>query len=74
MPDLREAAPDEVAQALAHALIFSGKRRHHQSDALMADIVAKRLVEHLQLAGYVIMKSPAASAHSTTGGRTAEPG
>lgn len=50
MPDLREATPDEVAQSLAHALIFSGKRRHHQSGALMADIVAKRLVGHLQLA------------------------
>jgi hypothetical protein len=42
--------------ALAFALEFEGRKRWHDADAFMADIVAKRLVRHLQRAGYVVMK------------------
>jgi hypothetical protein len=30
----------------------------HQADEIMAEIVARRLVEHLARAGFVIMKRP----------------
>jgi hypothetical protein len=31
----------------------------HNADEIMAEIVAKRLVEHLERAGFVVMKRPA---------------
>jgi len=43
----------------AHALRFQGRKRVHNADEIMAEIVARRLVEHLERAGYVIMKKPA---------------
>ena len=30
----------------------------HNADEIMAEIVAKRLVEHLERAGFVVMKRP----------------
>ena len=36
-----------------------GRARVHNTDAIMAEIVAKRLVEHLVRAGFVVMKRPA---------------
>ena len=45
---LTPADPDELAAALAFALRFSGRKRAHDADTFMADIVAKRLVEHLE--------------------------
>lgn len=46
------------ASALALAPRYSGHKRLH-NDELMAEIVVKRLVEHLERAGFVIMKRPA---------------
>jgi hypothetical protein len=46
---LAPADPDELTAALAFALRFSGRKRAHDADAFMAEIVAKRLVEHLDL-------------------------
>jgi hypothetical protein len=64
MADLDEkltpADPDDLAAALAFALRFEGRKRQHDSDAFMADIVAKRLVRYLERARYVVMKRPAA--------------
>ena len=58
---LRPAYPEDLASALAFALRFHGRRRTHDADEIMAEIVAKRLVEHLERAGFVVMKrSPAA--------------
>jgi hypothetical protein len=61
MPDadrLARADPADLAQALAFALCFQGRKRVHTADELMAQIVAKRLVEHLERAGFVLMKRP----------------
>ena len=58
-PDkLTPADPRDIADALAFALRFDGRKRVHSADELMSAIVAKRLVEHLERAGFVIMKRP----------------
>jgi hypothetical protein len=59
------AAADDVRDALAFALRFDGRKRARTANALMAQITAERLVEHLQLSGFVVMKKPPAKAHST---------
>jgi hypothetical protein len=62
MPDdkLVPADPGDLAAALAlaFALRYAGRKRTHNADEIMAEIVAKRLVEHLQRAGFVVMKRP----------------
>ncbi len=62
MPDDRDklspATAEEVADALAFALRFQGRKRVHNADELMSSIVAKRLVEHLERCGFVVMKKP----------------
>jgi hypothetical protein len=65
MADLRDekltpSDPDDLAAALAFALQFEGRKRWHDADGFMADIVARRLVRHLERAGYVVMKRPTA--------------
>ena len=58
-PDkLTPADPRDIADALAFALRFDGRKRVHSADELMSAIVAKRLVEHLERAGFVVMKRP----------------
>ena len=52
------ATAEDVANALAFALRFSGRKRVHNADELMSAIVAKRLVEHLERSGFVVMKRP----------------
>ena len=56
---LCRATAEDVAAALAFALRFQGRKRVHNADEIMAEIVAKRLVEHLERAGFVVMKRPA---------------
>ncbi len=59
-PDrLTPATPDDLADALAFALRFDGRRPKHDAAEMMAAIVAKRLVEHLERVGFVVMKRPA---------------
>ena len=61
MPDadnLTPADPSDLADALAFALRFHGRKRVHKADEIMAEIVAKRLVEHLERADFVVMKRP----------------
>jgi hypothetical protein len=55
---LTPADPNDLATGLAFALKFEGRKRWHDADALMADIVAERLVRYLERAGYVVMKRP----------------
>ncbi len=43
---------------IAYALRFQGRKRVHNADEIMAEIVAKRLVDHLERAGFVVMKKP----------------
>jgi hypothetical protein len=58
-PDrLTLATPDDLADALAFALRFDRRRRKHDAAEIMARIVAKRLVEHLERSGFVVMKKP----------------
>jgi len=62
MPDERDtltpATAEDLADALAFALRFQGRKRVHNADEIMAEIVAKRLVEQLERAGFVVMKKP----------------
>ena len=55
---LTPASPEDLASALAFALRFHGRKRTHNADEIMAEVVAKRLVEHLERAGFVVMKRP----------------
>ena len=40
----------------AFALRYQGRKRVHNADEIMAEIVAELLVEHLERAGFVVMK------------------
>lgn len=57
---LTPATPDELADSLAFALCYSGRKRVHDADQFMARMVAKRLVQYLEGAGFVVMKKPPA--------------
>jgi len=62
MPDadrLTPASSDDLADALAFALRYSGRERTHDAGEMMAAIVAKRLVEHLERSGFIVMKKTA---------------
>jgi hypothetical protein len=61
MPDadkLTPASPEDIAAALAFALRFAGRKRIHDADEILAKIVARRLVEHLERSGFVVMRKP----------------
>jgi hypothetical protein len=55
---LTPANPEDIAAALAFALRYSGRKRVHNADEIVSEIVAKRLVEHLERSGFVVMKKP----------------
>ena len=55
---LSPAEPQDLAESIAFALLFSGRKRVHDSDKYMAAIVADRVVRHLERAGFVVMKRP----------------
>jgi hypothetical protein len=52
---LTAADPADLADAIAYALRFHGRKRVHNADEMMSEIVAKRLLER---AGFVVMKRP----------------
>jgi hypothetical protein len=56
---LTPADPSDLTATLAYALRYQGRKRVHNADEVMAEIVAKRLVEHLERSGFVVMKRPA---------------
>ncbi len=64
---LTPATPEDIADALAFALRFDRGKRKHDADDFMARIVAKRLVEYLDGAGFVVMKKPPVPGHSALG-------
>lgn len=64
-PHLRPASPDEIAEALAFALRYDGRRRVFTADEPMARITADRLVRHLERSGFVVMKAPPAATPTT---------
>ena len=63
---LTPAAAEDVADALAFALRFSGRKRVHNADEFMSEIVARRLVEHLERA--TRMQAQACSRHMFASG------
>lgn len=60
---LRPATPDELQQALAHALTYDGRRLFRPSSEFMARVTAEHLAECLRRAGFVVMKAPPAPRH-----------
>jgi hypothetical protein len=64
---LTPADPEELAASLSFALRFEGRKRQHDSDRFMADMVAKRLVRYLERARYVVMQRPPLGGHSQIG-------
>jgi hypothetical protein len=63
MPDdadekLTPADPADLADAIAFALRYSGRKRVHQADEYMTKIAAERIVRHLQDARFVVMRRP----------------
>ncbi len=52
----RPPSPENLANANAFALRIQRRKRFHNADEIMAEIVARRLVEHLERAGFVVMK------------------
>jgi hypothetical protein len=62
---LRPADSAEVADALAYALRYDGNRRVHHADDVMARIAAEYLIQHLEQAGFVLMRAPPGAAPTT---------
>jgi hypothetical protein len=42
------ADASDIAESVAFALLFAGKKRVHDSDRMMASIAAQRIVRHLR--------------------------
>jgi hypothetical protein len=55
---LTPADPCDLAEAIAFALRYRGRRRVHQADEYMARIAAERIVSHLEAARFVVMRRP----------------
>lgn len=68
-PDLSKlhfADYERLAEALAYALYhYSGKKIARDADQFMAGLVARRLLEHLDLCGFVVMSGEPTKPHST---------
>ena len=46
-------------QDFASTPVSGGRKRVHNADEIMAEIMAKRLVEHLERAGFAVMQRAA---------------
>jgi hypothetical protein len=55
---LSPASLEEIADAIAFALRYSGGKRTNDSSEMVAAIVARRLARHLDRSGFVVMKRP----------------
>ena len=64
---LSAAEPEDVVRAIAFGLRFESGRRVWQADEYMAVITAKRLIEHLTLDGFVVLKQSPLGGHSALG-------
>jgi hypothetical protein len=72
MPDagkLTPADPDDLADSIAFALLFCGRKRVHDSDGYMSKIAADRIMRHLEPAGFVVMTKPPAFGAGDNPGR-----
>ena len=63
-PTLRPASAEEIADSIAFALRYEGRKRVNHADDMMARITADRLVRHLRESGFVLMKQPGGKAPS----------
>ncbi len=59
---LRPATAEEIADSIAFALRYEGRKRVAHADEMMARITADRLVRHLRGSGFVVMREPGARA------------
>jgi hypothetical protein len=64
---LSPADPEDVLKAIAFGLRFDSGRRVGHADDYMAVITAKRLVDHLTLDGFVVLRLPPLGGHSALG-------
>jgi hypothetical protein len=64
---LTPADPRHLADAIAFALQFEGRKRVYSANEYMAAIAAERIVRHLARARFVIMKKPPLGGHSVLG-------
>jgi hypothetical protein len=64
---LTPADPKDLAQAIAFALRYSGRKRAHDADEYMAQVAAERIVEHLMQSRFVVMKRPPIGGGATLG-------
>jgi hypothetical protein len=65
---LTPASPEDVAESVAFALLWSGRKRVHDSDRMTASIAADRIVRHLERCGFVVMKKPPLGGQSQVAG------
>lgn len=65
--DLRPATLPEIEDALTFALRHRARKRVGDADPIMAQIVAERLVEHLDRAGFVLFRKAPLEGHSQLG-------
>jgi hypothetical protein len=61
---LTPAEPRDLADAIALALQFEGRKRVHHADEYMAAIAPEPVVHYLERAGFVVMKKPPLSGHA----------
>jgi hypothetical protein len=64
---LTPADPRDLADSIAFALRFEGRKRKHDAAEYMAAIAAERVVRHLECAGFVVMKKAPLGGHSAVG-------
>lgn len=64
--NFRQASQQEIQDSLSYALHFDGRKRVRHAEGAMARTTAERLVAHLELSGFVLMKRPGAKAPSTS--------
>jgi hypothetical protein len=55
---LTPATSEDVADSIAHALRFDGRKGFHRGDEFMAKLTADHIVRQLERSRFVIMKRP----------------
>jgi hypothetical protein len=64
---LTPADPIDLAESIAFALRFEGRKRKHDAAEYMAAIAAERVVRHLERVAFVAMKKLPLGGHSALG-------
>jgi hypothetical protein len=64
--DLTPASRDDLELAIAFALRSRRRKRFRAADDIMATITAERIIEHLEEAGFVVMRKPTPLPDSTS--------